>query len=308
MNKVYAERHNRLESLCKVQSDDHVEMLLQFKIPDEIINSIKHSTYMFLYECLSEYHGYKYKYLDSIESFCSLYAEDIKSLPNITPNGLVMSKKETACSYNSVLKSTYKLINYLGLDDTCEKIHFPVNIRVRWGNPKNEQLSRPYASTKWHSDIWAGESAENVMLHTPIFGDFISNGIGVAKNPDEFYPDFVKALDDYDEGKILLKDLYEYDMNMNIGNSYLLDSFLLHKTRYGGDNSLRCILSFPVVPKQKLDSDIYHNNLRDENYLDPNMWEKIGQETFVVTDKKLELYKSGDVTKKSYADKYRYIQ
>lgn len=307
MNEIYEQRHQRLKSLCSIESENSVEMCLGFKIPNNIIENIRHATHMFLYECLSEYNGYKYQYSNSIESFCDWYSEDIKTLPNITPNGLVMSKKETACSYNSVLKSASKLVRYLGLDHTCEKIHFPVNIRIRWGNPSADQLSRPYASTKWHSDIWAGESSENVMLHTPIFGDFVSNGIGIAKNPDAFYPDFVKALEDYDEGSGLLDNLHEQDINMAIGNSYLLDSFLLHRTRHG-ESKLRGVLSFPLVPKQKLDSDIYHNNLRDENYLDPQVWRTVGEEMFVTTDKKLEPYVEGDVAKKSYADKYRYLK
>lgn len=307
MNKIYEQRHQRLKSLCSVEPENSVEMCLGFKIPDNIIANIRHATHMFLYECLSEYNGYKYEYSNSIESFCDWYSEDIKTLPNITPNGLMMSKKETACSYNAVLKSASKLVRYLGLDHTCEKIHFPINIRIRWGNPSADQLSRPYASTKWHSDIWAGESSENVMLHTPIFGDFVSNGIGIAKNPDSFYPDYVKDLNDFNDASPILKDLKEYDLSMKVGNSYLLDSFLLHRTRHG-DPNLRGILSFPLVPKQKLESDIYHNPLRDENYLLSNLWDGIGEDLFVVSDKKLEPYVEGDVTKKSYADKYRYLK
>jgi len=306
MSDIYKARHKRLESLCNVQHDMSIEMCLGFKIPDNIITNIRHSTHMFLYECLSEYNGYKYEYANSIESFCDWYEEDIKSLPNITPNGLMMSKRETACSYNAILRSASKLVQYLGLNNTCKKIHFPVNIRIRWGNPSEEQLTRPYSSTKWHSDIWAGESAENVMLHTPIFGDFISNGIGITKNPDNFYPDFVRDLNDFNDGSHLVNKSDEYNLNMEIGHSYLLDSFLLHQTRHGYPK-LRGILSFPLVPKESLDSDIYHNPLRDENYLSSDIWSGMGEDIFVITDKHLEPYNNEDVTKKSYADKYHYL-
>ena len=307
MSDIYKARHKRLESLCNVRHDMSIEMCLGFKIPDNIMTNIRHSTHMFLYECLSEYNGYKYEYSNSIESFCDWYEEDIKSLPNITPNGLMMSKRETACSYNGILRSASKLVQYLGLNNTCKKIHFPVNIRIRWGNPSEEQLTRPYSSTKWHSDIWAGESAENVMLHTPIFGDFVSNGIGITKNPDNFYPDFVRDLNDFNDGSHLVNKSDEYNLNMEIGHSYILDSFLLHKTRYGYPK-LRGILSFPLVPKEKLDSDIYHNVLRDENYLPSDIWSGMGEDIFVITDKHLEPYNNEDVTKKSYADKYRYLK
>ena len=307
MHNVYQERHNRLKSLSCLDPAKSMGMVLGYDICENIIKRIRHATHMFLFECLSEYNGYKYEHLGSIESFCDTYTEDIKSLPNITPNGLMMSKKQTACSYNNVLKAASKIVQYLGLDDTCEKIHFPVNIRIRWGHPTEDQLSRPYSSTKWHSDIWAGESSENVILHTPIFGDFITNGIGLAKNPDEFYPDYVKSLNDYDEAKDIIDDLEEYKLNMQIGRSYLLDSFLLHRTRYGNPK-LRGILSFPLVPKAKLKSDIFHNELRDENYLDSKEWIYTGEKLFVVTENNLEPYLEGDVTKTSYAAKYNYLK
>jgi hypothetical protein len=306
MNEVYSQRHKRLQQLCSHEPEDSAEMAISYTISNKIIQSIRHSTQMFLFECLSEFYDREYEYQDSIEALCDAYSEDIKSLPNITPNGLMMSKRETACSYNSILRSASKLVKYLGLDKTCEKIHFPVNIRIRWGNPSEYQLSRPYASTKWHSDIWAGESAENVMLHTPIFGDFIANGISVAQNPLEFFPNYVKSLNDFDDASDLVSNLKEHDFKMNVGNSYLLDSFLLHKTKCGAD-SLRGILSFPLVPKKKLDSDIFHNPKRDENYLLSNEWVGVGKDLFVVTEEKLEPYKLDDVTKTSYAGKYKFL-
>jgi len=55
MNEVYEQRHQRLKSLCSVEPDNSVEMCLGFKIPDNIIENIRHATHMFLYECLSEY-------------------------------------------------------------------------------------------------------------------------------------------------------------------------------------------------------------------------------------------------------------
>jgi hypothetical protein len=278
-------------------------MCLGFNIHPRLIKDLRMSTKLFFLECLSEYFQKEYDELQTIDDFVKSYEEDIKVLPNITPNGLVLSKVETSCSYNQILKTAGKIIGYLGIAGNIDSIHFPVNIRLRWGSPDDYTLSRPYASTKWHSDIWAGESSENIMIHIPIFGDFKNNGISIAESQDGFFPDFVRHLDDYDEGNVITENTNSRNMEMEIGKAYMLDSFLLHKTNYGNP-SFRAILSFPVVPRIKLASDIYHNPRRDENYLDVETWMQIGRKYFVTTSSRLEKYRQGDITKISYADKY----
>lgn len=304
MSDVYDERNKRLRSLSRIKPSSIDDMCLSFNLTDHLINDLRLSTKMFFHECLSEYFQKEYDSSKDIDSFVKQYEEDIKVLPNITPNGLVLSKKETSCSYNKILKVAANIIEYLGLTSNIMSIHFPVNVRLRWGNPDDYTLSRPYASTKWHSDIWAGESAENIILHIPIFGDFKNNGISIAESQEGFYPLYVSHLRDYDDASDLTKDIKHRDMDMEIGKAYMLDSFLIHKTKFG-DPSFRAILSFPFVPKEILVSDIYHNSIRDENYLDVDTWMNIGKKYFVVTESKLEKYNSPDVTKISYADKYR---
>ena len=301
---LYLERNYRLRSLSNRSKCLEDDMCVAFELPPMLISNIRMSTKLFFHECLCEY--FQRKFFDGvpIEDFVELHKDSIRELPNITPNGLVLPKHRTMCSYNRVLKDTSSIIEFLGLENTLESIHFPINVRLRHGTPKESTLSRPYASTKWHSDIWAGESAHNVMLHIPLFGNFRDNGVLVASSQDGFFPNFVKHLDDYDEGKSLTENTTPRPMRMNVGEIYMLDSFLLHKSQIG-DDGFRAILSFPVVPKMKLDSDIYHNPERDKNYLDAHEWMKIGKTKFVTTEDKLEKYNSGDVTKISYAGNYR---
>lgn len=303
MHNVYDERNKRLASLTNLKPCLTSNMCLGFNIHPRLIKDLRMSTKLFFLECLSEYFHKEYNELQTIDDFVKSYEEDIKVLPNITPNGLVLSKVETSCSYNQILKTAGKIIGYLGIAANIDSIHFPVNIRLRWGSPDDYTLSRPYASTKWHSDIWAGESSENIMIHIPIFGDFKNNGISIAESQDGFFPDLVRHLDDYDEGNVITENTNSRNMEMEIGKAYMLDSFLLHKTNYGNP-SFRAILSFPVVPRIKLASDIYHNPRRDENYLDVETWMQIGRKYFVTTSSRLEKYRQGDITKISYADKY----
>ena len=308
MNKIFAERHSRLESLSDRPhfSPRPNGMVLGFELEDTLIEKLKTTTQDYIHSCLTTYYSQRFDNTGSIKQFTDRYEEEIIALPNITPNGLVLCKHEVVSSYNKILQATTSIIRHLGLDKSCDKIHCPVNVRLKSGHPSEYQLNRPYASNKWHSDIWAGESAENVMIHIPIFGDFVANGIDLMQNPDVFFPNYVKGLDDFNEAADLVSSPDIYDMDLEVGNAYLCDSFLLHRTRWG-TSGLRGILSFPLLPTLKLSSSIYHNPLRESNYINSKDWMRLGNDNFVVTDKKLEPYKGEDITKQEYADKYTIV-
>lgn len=308
MSNVFVERHERLEGLSSNSyfSPRPNSMILEFKLKDSIIGTLKAAVQRYICNCLEAYHAREFNNSGSIEAFTDQYEEEISKLPNITPNGLVLCKREVVPSYNNILQEVTSTIGYLGLDKSCEKIHCPINVRLKSGQPSEYQLNRPYASTKWHSDIWAGESSENVVLHIPIFGDFVSNGIDLMQNPDDFFPSYVKSLDHFDEAVDIVSDPDVYNIDLKVGCAYLCDSFLLHRTRWG-DAGLRGIISFPLRPKLKLNSSIYLNPLRESDYLNIEDWMKLGTNNFVVTDKKLEAYKGEDIAKKEYADKYSIV-
>ena len=308
MNKVFAERHKRLESLSGHPSFSPRpnSMILGFELEDTLIEKLKTTTQDYIHSCLTAYYLQDFDNTGSVERLAHKYEEKIRALPNITPNGLVLCKNEVVSSYNKTLQATTSIVGYLGLDKAGDKIHCPVNVRLKSGHPSEYQLNRPYASNKWHSDIWAGESSENVMLHIPIFGDFIANGIDLMQNPDDFFPNYVKGLGGFDEAADLVSDPDIYNITLKVGHAYLCDSFLLHRTKWGS-SGLRGIISFPLRPRVRLDSSIYHNPLRESDYIDSKDWMKLGSDSFVVTDKKLEPYKGEDITKQEYADKYAIV-
>ena len=306
MKEIFQKRFDRLKNLTN-DGSGLKNIVWEYALDIKDFHRLQQTTKEFIKDCVFEYHDHGESLEDcfTAESFFIDNESIIKTLPNITPNGLVMPKKEVLCSYNKILRAASKIVQSMGLHETCSKIHFPVNVRIRWANVSKQTLNRPYSSTKWHSDIWAGESARNVMVHIPIFGDFENNGVSVAKTPEEFYPNYVKPLNDFNEGKEITKTLQPINFRMMTTHAYLLDSFAMHKTNHAGDNGIRGILSFPVVPKQKLPSDIYSNKVRDEdNYLSSNHWIKFGEELFLTSEEKLEPYVGGDVTKTSYAGKF----
>ena len=281
--------------------------MLELPLTYLLTDRLRSATHRYIRECLSLNLKEECAETFGPEELAKRYGEELKLLPNLTPNGLVMCKEEVVDSYNSILVAAANIIKYLGLNNTCDSIHCPVNIRLRWGIPDQYILERPRASTKWHSDLWAGESSDNVTIHIPIFGNFVDNGMSLMKTADEFFPNYIRPLPSFDEAAELVNNPQEYDIDMQIGNAYLVDSFLLHRTRYGHP-SFRAILSFHLRPYIELESSLYKGEeAREENYMSSDQWVQLGQEYFVFTDKKFEAYTEEDVTQNRYADTYEVI-
>lgn len=304
MQKIFKNRFDRVKNL--VNGGSSVEdAVWAYELDGKDFHRLQQATKEFVKDCIFEYHGEALDDCSHIESFFMDNQPLIKTLPNITPNGLVMPKKEVLCTYNKILRAASRIVQNMGLHESCSKIHFPVNIRLRWGDTSEYKLNRPYSSIKWHSDIWAGESSRNIIIHIPIFGDFQNNGVSIAKTPEEFYPNYVKSLNNFNEGCRITENLKPINFRMATNHAYLIDSFTLHKTNHSNNSRIRGILSFPVVPIQSLPSDIYSNKKRDEeDYLPSEHWIKVGEELFLTSEEKLEPYNGGDVTKTSYAGKF----
>lgn len=309
MENIIKERHDRLRSLVNCEPVRHESLLLELEIDNNILESLRNSVKCYILDCLFEFH--KEKSFNSevpLEKISEYYSADIMELPNRTNNGLLLPKVECCLSYNTVVKHAIRLASSLGLTQTCESAYMPLNVRLPWGHPSPEVSKRPRSSLKWHTDIWAGEWAREVILHTPIFGDFQKNGISFAEPPDEFYPDYVTDIEDYSQGQHLMKDAKIYKgIKMTLGKVYLVDSFLLHKT-LSGHPSFRGILSFPLRPSQALGSDIYTNPQRSKDFIPMKEWARFGTSKMVSTKKRLEPYTEADVSTISYPDSYSLIE
>lgn len=278
----------------------------EMSLPENIAANLVMAVKFVVYDCLISYYGDEVFDSDlPIEAFFKKYKEKIIKLPNITPNGLLLPKIEILNSINFLNKAVFSLMAFLGLKGQCD-IACPVNLRLNFGIDRSPEASaRPKSSTFWHTDIWAGQNANELMVHTPIFGDFKKNGIVSALPPAGFFPNFVKALPSYEDGLPITAGLDAVAIQpvMKVGKSYIFDSFLLHKTVTEGEG-MRGIISFPIKLKHKVKSDIYANPLRDAEYQSYNEWQKMGTEIMLVSTKKIAQGRAKKGSFNTYADTF----
>lgn len=148
---------------------------------------------------------------------------------NITPNGLVVPKRDRVLEYNLVVRRFAEIINAMGIGHLIESWHVPLNVRVKYGEFDASNLDRDHPTEHLHSDSWAGESAESVTVHIPLFGDITHNRVAMAYPPFDFEESWLGPRATYAEGSQDIAHRYQpIDFTTPRGSLMLMDFATLH--------------------------------------------------------------------------------
>lgn len=135
-------------------------------------------------------------------------------MDNITPNGAVTERDSVRLHYRALRVAVVAEMQ------ECAK-------SKGWSTPilrvaQEARPGRPYATDKWHSDIWRGEPRFSMNVILPLWGTEYSVVEFREPSNDTFYP-----LNDYAEGNI---DGTDYAVPFEPGFIYYFDSMCLHRT------------------------------------------------------------------------------
>lgn len=281
----------------------HMPLLVESKVDSNVQANLQQAALNYVETSIYNYHPQKFpKHWHCLSEYEIL--ELLCQLPNKTPNGLILPKKHTYLSYNVLHKALVEVVKSLHIPSHIQLIHNPVNIRVVSGNSNQQVDGRPRASTKVHSDIWAGEMSNTIMIFLPIMGDIRLTGIDFYEPPARFCPEYVRPLDDYEQGSNLLEESIKYDAQMKNGAVYFSDTFLLHQTMKKGGGP-RLSIDFRFIC-DKVETDLEFQTSRHENYIPFDEWAEYGTTKILVNlgDPQPSMDNSGN----AYADKYTSLE
>ena len=282
------ERAERFDHL--VQNSDVInnyDVVKEIKIDQKSKDVISTSVNYFLLTCLNSF--FKDKFFKFSDDVVTDYADYVLKLPNITPNGLVLPKQENIFAYNMVQKSVAEAFINLGLEKHVDRIQFPLNIRLQSGKRSLTSESRPRSSMKKHTDLWAGDPASGVMVFLPVLGDVECSGIDFFAI-DKFPQEFVKTLHDYNEGQEVIKDARKV-CSINNKSWFLADAYAIHQTTKNKEG-IRVSVDFRIITKEKLNSDLSKNPLREAYFIPTEKWLEIGKSKMLYTAEPLEEFKA----------------
>jgi hypothetical protein len=247
-------------------------------IPPALYEQLKRACNEYLLACVATHTGKYLKYEDD----CLLsYEEKIKQLPNITPNGIIMPKRETNLQFNRIHQALVAIIKNLNIDDLLEKIHLPLALRLSDGESKSEITNRPLAVTKWHIETWAGQ-CNDAVIGIPIMGDLENTTVEFSEPIGPIPDNFLDAVYDFNEGPKRIEGTKLYDAKPAFGNVYMWDEYCIHRTvKHGGRSRLS--IDICISYKNHLDSDAQnHGHERSINMIPLEEWYDVGNSTMLV--------------------------
>ena len=131
---AFADRAGRLARICGAAPLDQDFPLLKALILDKaMFGGLREAVNHYLYVTLDAY--YRDRKFDLGGDLVEIERDALAGLPNITPNGLVLPKRQTCAAYNLVHQAVAGIFNAFGLAAHASAVHAPVNIRLVNGRP-----------------------------------------------------------------------------------------------------------------------------------------------------------------------------
>jgi hypothetical protein len=237
--------HERKKLLRQLAGGNGELLVVERKIPD------------FLWYRLSSYVA---EYI----SFClhDFDTFEVVNLPNRTHNGKLEPKREHLEIFNDIESEAGKIIRYLTPD--AHSVRLPVNIRVKTGEMSAED-ARNYATSKPHTDVWAGDPANTAVIIIPLLGDIEKQGLKFGE-PVGIAPGFEEQHDTYESGMQTIAGVRWYNMPMRSGYAYVVDSYCIHCTQMRGGSrvSIDTRVSYDT-PQDARYAHLYHPIADTEN-------------------------------------------
>lgn len=292
------ERSERLNQICaNIKVDKSFPLLKCVRIRSDLYFNLFKAINFYVYNNICSQPNVEIKLEHSLD-----YKSEILSLNNITPNGMILPTIETCLSYNLVHHSISNILESLHLFDLVNKLHNPVTVRYVDGH-LSQKDNRPRSSSKIHSDIWAGEPTNAIVVIIPIHG--IDNVDIKFWEPGENFNDYMKPLNDYYDGLSLVNHNKQYNVNMENGYLYMFDPILLHQT-HKNDRGYRISTDFRFTTDIYCNDDLHINN-REEDYINANAWISIGKYCTLTTNKSIfDKFTGNDVAINAYPATYGY--
>ena len=261
---------------CKVSFDGGI--CLSVDIKKDSYRELTKLVTEYIIKALKSYYDSEFEQ----DNFLVKYRDDILNLPNRTPNGAFYPKVENIKEYNKV----QSLINDILVENNLvnQFSSFDLStIRIVDGR-ESKMDSRLSATTRLHSDAWAGHEGD-AILTIGVLGDKTTS-LEFNRIIGKVSQSFFETQHDYASASKLFEG-HEYIGNLEFGNMTIFDHACLHRT-IKSEGGLR--VSIDIGVSLKASSGLLKNEKKGRNIkkikIDDML--KVGKETLVEATETLE--------------------
>ncbi len=273
--------------LAATEIEHGFPLLKVIRLPATAVALLQDAARLYLWENLTARHGERA--IAFSPTILEDHSEEILALPNRTPNGLIQPKRPALASFNMLHRVLALTFRQLGLTGQFEAIQLPVNVRVVGGMVQVDADSRPYSSSKIHTDTWNREPLSALLFNLPLLGDPARIGIRYYAFREPRLELF-QPLPDYSASNLDPAGLVAYDAPFTLGRLYVSDQTSLHQTVRQGIGGIRLSLDFRAVMRELVAHESHDVSQSSANYADGTVWDGLGSATLLSSDQPIDAF------------------
>ncbi len=289
-----------LDKLVNGYNHRAYNLALQLELNNQTFLKLRKASANYLRACMSECGS-----LSDDELFSSIKDATLPQLANRTPNGAVLPKREIANEFNELHCAISDWVQSLNMGGIVDSIFCPITLRIMSGKGDPKMLSRPYATSKIHADVWAGDPGDGVNVIINLFGDSENTTVNFYNPPADFEAKCLKHYKDYDEGKEFVSTASPYPIKFNHGTVLFFDCIVPHQTiRKGGEarGTLQFNLRRKVSPEDKKAIEEICDRGKLQNFIPFQNWCELGKSKIMKFEETLEAARKGDFSFQPYSN------
>jgi len=274
------------ELASKIATRRQYRLLFEHTLKPELFQQIRVAAAGYISACLNS------SIILSEAEMLQRLLEARNTLPNYTGTGLLMPKREHTLAFNLFQKSVAEAFCQIGANDLIDAVDLPVNLRMVYGKTDAEKTRLPFASSKCHSDVWAGVAADATVVVLPLFGDIDNITIEAGEMPREMELQAMQVMSDFNEGQDIPMVVSYREAQLQHGTMYFNDARGLHQTVRRQAEGLRISVDFRFRRKF---NEAYRamvapsiGGVEEDMSVPYEDWLKVGKETLIVFDGTVE--------------------
>jgi hypothetical protein len=274
----------------KIATNRQYRLLFEHTLKPELFQQIRIAAAGYISVCLNS------PIILSEAEMLERLLEARNTLSNYTGTGLLVPKREHILAFNLFQKSVAEAFYQLGANDLIDAVDLPVNLRMVYGKTDAKKLGLPFASSKCHSDVWAGVAADATVVVLPLFGDIDNITIEAGEMPREMELPSMQVMSDFDEGRNIPMVVSYTEAQLQHGTMYFNDARGLHQTVRRKTEGLRISVDFRFRRKfnEAYRAMVAPNigGIEEDMSVPYEEWLKVGKETLIVFDETIEQAKN----------------
>jgi hypothetical protein len=300
----WASRRQRLARIA-----DHAPLAADFpllkviRMAEPVASRLETAVLIYLWHSLSR--AYPERSFALAPGLLGAHGDDILSLPNRTPNGVIMPRRDICSSFNLVHRALADAIEAAGILPHFRSLQMPCNVRVIGGTADPQADSRNYASAKMHTDVWNGEPVSAVLFNIPVLGDPQAVDLRFFE-PSVFPESLRRTLADYALGREVTERLTEYSAPFELGSIYMSDALSLHQT-IRRKPALRVSVDFRAIARELLAGETAGPGDSKAVYVGPELWRAGGATAILASGEPLDAFQRRQAGERVARDQFSIV-